>query len=167
MSDVNCSFVNCSLAPSEGVVNLNAVAITSTAITVSWVPPTRANWNGLITSYLITYSTVDEFIRPSITNTSFLLPNNFTNSNDPRTANSTFSDSWKLILSPSPSSSLFPSPSLSSVSLSIGPLTTESITINNLHEFVTYTFTVVMTTEAGPSNSQIVEVTTLQDGIHT
>ena len=40
-------------APSAGVTDVQASVNSSTVITVSWLPPTVENWNGIITSYNI------------------------------------------------------------------------------------------------------------------
>lgn len=80
-----CAFV---LAPSRGVSDLRVDFITSKSVTFSWVPPMRVDWNGIITSYVINYTTVDQFIRPSLIDSYSLMPANFTNNPNPQVGNS-------------------------------------------------------------------------------
>ena len=53
---------------------------------ISWLPPPRSGWNGLITQYNISYVSIDPRIDPSINGLVVLYPVDFINGNNPRTA---------------------------------------------------------------------------------
>ena len=75
-----------SKAPSAGVTNLSSLFTGSTSVNISWLPPPRSDWNGLITQYSISYVSNDASIDPSIDGSVVLYPESFINGNNPRTA---------------------------------------------------------------------------------
>ena len=76
------------LVPSAGVSNVEVTAYDSTTVNVSWTPPPRSNWNGLLSYYKIEYLTNDANIVPALSCMTTLNASNFINNRDPRNATS-------------------------------------------------------------------------------
>ena len=76
------------LVPSAGVLDVDVIPYDSTTVNVSWTPPARSNWNGLLTYYTIEYFTDDSNIVPDLSGMATLNAANFTNNRDPRSATS-------------------------------------------------------------------------------
>lgn len=76
------------LVPSVGVLDVEVIAYDSTIVNVSWTPPPRSNWNGLLSYYTIEYFTYDSNIVPDLNGTATLNFTNFINNRDPRNATS-------------------------------------------------------------------------------
>ena len=76
------------LAPSAGVSGVEVIAYNSTTVNISWIPPPRSNWNGLLSYYKIEYLTNDSNIVPGFSGMAILNVSNFINNRDPRNATS-------------------------------------------------------------------------------
>ena len=133
-----------------GVSNLTVTPINSTSVEVSWSPPPLSDWNGILVNYEIAYQTNDANIDPPFTNSSNLLPSDFSNSDDPKNvSNSKNTTTYFKVLTP------------------LGSLVDEFIIITNLHEYINYTFSVTVATSVGPNPQSLtptLSLTTLQSG---
>ena len=68
-----------------GVSNV-MVSPNVTSATVTWTPPNRADWNGLLTEYTIRYYSNDTQIQSELNGMVVLTSDEFNNNNDPNIA---------------------------------------------------------------------------------
>lgn len=127
------------VGPSQAIQDLNVTILSSSSVELSWMPPQRDTWNGIFLSYsIITLSHG---------------PNNVSASEDPgfSWANSTV----HIILVEEHTWRNNPDPRF------YNELVAEVMTVDELHEFFTYQFTVYVTNSAGdsdPATSNVIEM---------
>ncbi len=114
-------------APSAPVQEVTVSVESPSAVKVSWLPPNPQTWNGLIVNYTVTY----KLLGPVDTNLS----------------NSTVGVDFALAL---PSPGLIPANSLDPRVASL-PIRTETVIVDNLHEYHVYEFAVYLANSAGRS----------------
>ena len=125
--------------PSQTVQNLNVSILSSSSVELSWTPPPRSTWNGIFLSYSIVTLSHG--------------PNNVSAGEDPGfdPENSTVLiipvDEHTWGNSPDPRFN--------------NKLVAEEMTVEELHEFFTYQFTVFVTNSAGdsdPATTSVIEM---------
>ena len=104
------------------------VTESATSVTVSWFPPEVQFWNGIITSYTVTYDLIKRVDMESMT--------------EPIRSDS--------LTVPQPGMVLSNNPDPTAVDL---PLKRESVAIKMLEEFYVYQFTVVLENAVGQSDA--------------
>ncbi|XP_064396510.1 phosphatidylinositol phosphatase PTPRQ-like isoform X2 [Halichondria panicea] len=107
-------------APAQSVSNIIAIADSSTSVNLTWIPPPRTFWNGPITSYIIDYTPVNNCSNEQVAI-------NYT-SNGSRTLTELMN----------------PADPRNATSL-----VDELLLVTDLEEFISYRFTVAITTSAG------------------
>ena len=125
------------LAPTSGVDNITAGAITPTSMRLRWLPPNQDEWNGVIHRYTIEYG----ILGPVQTDDDEDGPN----SGLPRTPIMTF-----ITFSPSSRQSLNNNPN---PTLATSPLVWEELEIYGLEEYFEYEFSIFYENSAGRSDS--------------
>ena len=127
------------IGPSQAIQDLNVSILSSSSVELSWTPPPRNTWNGIFLSYSIVTLSHG--------------PNNVSAGEDPGfdLENSTVliipvdEHTWEN--SPDPRFN--------------NELVAEEMTVEELHEFFTYQFTVFVTNSAGdsdPATSSVIEM---------
>lgn len=121
------------IGPSRGVENINVTILSPSSVKLMWWPPPREYWNGILTSYTITSHSHGL----AVSNGSDLQPELAINATSTRVyqiQDSTWANN--------PDSRFL-----------YRPVVSEEMTIDQLHEFYRYHFTITMTNSAGDSDS--------------
>jgi len=129
--------LNCCTGPSGSLQNLSISVLSPSSVKISWLPPPRDSWNGIIASYTILTHSLgpnnlfhEDGLEPSPAHSSQAL----------ETSSTTLSiegNAWSN--SPDPR-------------FHYGEVEVEETTLQDLHEYFTYKFTVYMSNSAGDSD---------------
>jgi len=137
------------VAPTASVKNLTVVALSPTAVLVSWLPPDPNYWNGIVGKYTIEY-------------TLLRLASSDSEDDDDDENQPNIVPMRYIAYSPTRQQPLLNNPD---PTIAVFPLVKEQLEIDGLLEHFTYSFSIFYENEAGRSNSSsVVEVETPSTG---
>ena len=124
------------IGPSLSVESVEVSVMSSSSVNISWLPPPREHWNGVLTSYTV----ISHSYGPNNVSTS--------GTSEVQLANTTLVGSVSKEYPIEDSAWVnYPDPRFTYTDLA-----PEELTIESLHEFFTYKFTVYMSNSAGDSD---------------